>query len=217
MNIDKVGDKIIDQFVDHGLVKTFGDFYRLKKSSILELERQGEKSADNILASIEKSKHTTLARLIFALGIRFVGEQTAKALAEHFGDLNTFLKATEADLLQIPDIGPRVSKSILHWLAHPELVKEVQSLLALGVEFQKPTRRFEGPLAGKSFLVTGTLPVKRDEAQAMIEASGGKLLSGVSSKLSYLVVGDDPGSKVEKAQKLGVEILDWPGFLALLK
>lgn len=216
MNIDKVGDKIIEAFVDAGLIKSFSDFYRLKKSDVLELERQGEKSAENIIASIEKSKKTTLARLIFALGIRFVGEQTAKSLADHFGSLERFLSASESDLVSIPDIGPKVASSITHWLTQKRLVKEARALLDLGVEFEKPKRAEGGKLSGLSFVVTGTLPVKRDEAHDLIEAHGGKLLSSVSSKLNYLVVGEEAGSKLEKAEKLGVKILDWDGLKALI-
>lgn len=209
MNLDKVGDKIIDALNEAGLVKSFSDFYRLTKEDVLTLERQGDKSAENIINSIEKSKKTTLPRLIFALGIRFVGEQTAKALADHFGTLEKFLDASESDLLSIPDIGPKVALSIQQWLTQKKLVKEAQALLDLGVEFEKLKRVEGGKLSGSSFLVTGTLPVKRDEAHALIEANGGKLLSSVSAKLSYLVVGEEAGSKLEKAQRLGVTIIDW--------
>ncbi len=217
MNIDKIGDRIIAAFVDAGIVKTFSDFYRLKKSDVLGLERQGEKSADNIIASIAKSQHTTFARFIFALGIRFVGEQTAKAIADHFGSLEKFLAATESDLLQIPDIGPKVASSLLLWLGQDRLVNEARLLLDLGIVFEKSTRVEGGKLAGLSFLVTGTLPIKRDEAQGIIEANGGKLLSAVSSKLSFLVVGEEPGSKLEKAEKLGVKVIGWDQLQKMLE
>ncbi|MGZ5279449.1 MAG: helix-hairpin-helix domain-containing protein, partial [Pseudobdellovibrionaceae bacterium] len=216
MNLDKVGDRLIETFVDHGLVKSFSDFYRLDKSQILELDRQGEKSAENIIASIEKSKKTTLSRLIFALGIRFVGEQTAKSLANHFVTVEHFLDATEEDLLQVPDIGPKVAKSIVEWLSKKALVKEVRELSKLGVEIEKPKRNTEGPLSGKSFLITGTLPVKRDDAKDVIEQNGGKILGSVSSKLNFLVAGDDPGSKLEKAQTLGVNVISWEDLQKML-
>lgn len=209
MNIDKVGDRLIETFVDQGLLSSFSDFYRLKKAQILELERQGEKSAENIISSLEKSKKTSLARLIFALGIRFVGEQTAKALADHYVSIENFLNATEESLLEVPDIGPKVAKSIVEWLGNKALVKEVGALLKLGVEIEGPTRKGTGPLSGKSFLITGTLPVKRDDAKDFIEQNGGKILGSVSSKLNFLVVGDDPGSKLEKAQGLGVQVISW--------
>jgi DNA ligase (NAD+) len=209
MNLDKIGDRLIETFVDHGLVKSFSDFYRLDKSQILELDRQGEKSAENIINSIEKSKRTTLARLIFALGIRFVGEQTAKALANHFVTVDRFLDASDEDLLTVPDIGPKVAKSIMDWLSKKALVKEVRELSKLGLQIEGPQRKTEGSLSGKSFLITGTLPVKRDDAKDLIEQNGGKILGSVSSKLGFLVVGDDPGSKLEKAQSLGVSVISW--------
>src|SRR6185312_9402378 len=209
MNIDKVGDRLIETFVDAKLIKHFSDFYRLKKDQILELDRQGEKSAENIINSIEKSKHTTLSRLIYALGIRFVGEQTAKSLADHFITMEKFLQTDQEALVEIPDIGPKVAESIVAWLKNSHLIKEVHALEKLGVQIEGPQRKTEGPLSGKSFVITGTLTVKRDDAKDFIENNGGKILSGVSSKLSYLVVGDDPGSKVEKAQGLGVEIISW--------
>jgi DNA ligase (NAD+) len=209
MNLDKIGDRLIETFVDEKLVTKFSDFYRLKKEDILSLDRQGEKSAENIINSIEQSKSTTLAKLIFGLGIRFVGEQTAKHVADHFQTVENFLGAGEEELLQIPEIGPKVAKAILEWLHNPQLVKEVRDLVKLGVEVQKPQRATSGTLSGKSFLITGTLPVKRDEAKDLIEKHGGKILGSVSSKLNFLVVGDDPGSKLEKAQGLGVTIISW--------
>lgn len=217
MNIDKVGDKIIEALVDAGLVKTFSDFYGLKKEDLLKgLERQGDKSAENIIVSIKKSRKTTLARLIFSLGIRFVGEQTAKALSNHFVELEAFLKATPEDLVAVPDIGPKVASSISEWLGNPAIVKEAQKL-AKELEIETPTRKADGKLSGLSFLITGTLSVKRDEAKDLIESNGGKILSGVSSKLNYLVVGDDPGSKLDKAQSLGVNVIGWDDVLKMLR
>lgn len=216
MNMEKVGDKLIETLADNGLIETFSDLYKLKKEDLLSLERQGEKSVDNILKSIETSKKTTLSRLIYSLGIRFVGEQTGKLLADHFVEVEKFLQATKEDLETVPEIGPKVSSAILEALENKAFVKEVKEI-AKQLEFEKAKRNTEGPLSGKSFLVTGTLPVKRDEAHELIEANGGKLLSGVSSKLSYLVVGDDPGSKVEKAQSLNVKIISWDELLVLLK
>ncbi|MBC7371087.1 MAG: NAD-dependent DNA ligase LigA [Bdellovibrionaceae bacterium] len=209
MNLDKIGDRLIETLVDEKLVTKFSDLYRLKKSDVLELDRQGEKSADNIIASIEHSKQTTLARFIFGLGVRFVGEQTAKHVADHFVNVENFLGASEEDLLLIPEIGPKVAKAMLEWLSNPLLVKEVKDMMKLGVEFQKPQRSATGSLSGKSFLITGTLQVKRDDAKDFIEKNGGKILGSVSSKLNFLVVGDDPGSKLDKAQGLGVSVISW--------
>ncbi|MEK6627241.1 MAG: NAD-dependent DNA ligase LigA [Bdellovibrionota bacterium] len=215
MNLEKVGDKLIETLVDADLIRSFSDLYNLKKEHLLELERQAEKSVHNILSSIDAGKKTTLAKFIYALGIRFVGEQTAKLLADHFISIDGFLKATKEELESVPEIGPKVSLSILNSLENKDFVKEVIRLTKI-IEFEKPTRTLVGPLAGKSFLVTGTLAVKRDEAHDIIEKNGGKLLSGVSSKLNYLIVGDDPGSKVDKAQSLDVKIISWDELLKML-
>jgi len=215
MNMEKIGDKLIESLVDNNLIGTFSDLYTLKKEELLRLPRQGEKSVENILGSIEKSKKTTLAKFIYALGIRFVGEQTAKLLADHFISSDAFLRATKVELESIPEIGPKVSLSILKSLESADFATEVARLNSF-IELEKHTRIITGPLAGKSFLVTGTLPVKRDEAHEIIEKNGGKLLSGVSSKLNYLVVGDDPGSKVDKAQSLEVKIISWVELLKML-
>lgn len=217
MNLDKIGDRLIETLVDQRLVKSFSDLYHLKQTQLLELERQGEKSVQNILNSIEKSKKTTLARFIYSLGIRFVGEQTAKALAEHFVSIENFLEAKSEDLLSVPDIGPKVAESISAWLANETMVQEVQNLIKAGLQIEGPKRKHDGILSGKSFLVTGTLPVKRDEAKDLIETNGGKILSTVSAKLDYLIVGEDPGSKLKKAESLGVQILSWDDFNQLLK
>lgn len=217
MNIEKVGDRLIEIFVDQGLVQRFSDLYRLKEKTLLELDRQGEKSVENIMASLEASKKTTLPRFIFALGIRFVGETTARHLAEHFGTIERLAEASEEQLLQVPEIGVKVAKAIREWFQNPKLAREISDLQKLGVHIAAPQRNLEGKLSGQSFLITGTLPVKRDEAKDLIEKNGGKILSSVSSKLSYLVVGDDPGSKLEKAQSLGVQILDWEDLKKLIE
>jgi DNA ligase (NAD+) len=215
MNLEKVGEKLIEALIDKNLIENFSDLYQIKREQILSLDRQGEKSADNILKSIEASRKTTLAKFIYALGVRFVGEQTAKLLADHYIEIDKLLSTTKEELESIPEIGPKVSASILESLNNPIFVKEVRKLVRY-IDFEKPTRTGEGPLAGLSFLVTGTLPIKRDEAHEIIEKNGGKLLSGVSSKLSYLIVGDDPGSKVDKATSLNVKIISWEELLKML-
>lgn len=216
MNMDKIGDRLIETLVDQKLVTKFSDLFRLDKAQLLELDRQGEKSVENILKSIENSKQTTLARFIFALGIRFVGEQTAKHIADHFVTIENFLGAKEEDLLVIPEIGPKVAKALLEWLSNPKLIKDIKEMISLGVKFEAPKRSATGKLAGMSFLITGTLPVKRDDAKDFIEHNGGKILGSVSSKLNYLVVGDDPGSKLEKAQSLGVKVISWEELQAMV-
>lgn len=216
MNMEKVGDKLIEAFVERELIKSFSDLYKLTAKDLQTLERQGEKSIENILNSIEKSRQTTLARFIYALGIRFVGEQTAKLLADHYGTIENFMKTDAEELEKVPEIGEKVSATILKWLHDKRMQAEVKTL-AKYMTFEAPKRNLEGKLTGMSFLVTGTLPVKRNEAHEKIEENGGKLLSGVSAKLSYLIVGDDPGSKVDKAQSVGVKIISWEEFLELLK
>jgi DNA ligase (NAD+) len=216
LNIEKVGDRLIEIFVDQGLVKSYSDLYKLNRENLLNLDRQGEKSVENILSSIDQSKKTTLARFIYGFGIRFVGEQTAKLLADHFINLDRFLDASSESLLEVPEIGPKVADSILKWLSNKAMVKEAHEMVKLGITFEASKRSISGPLSGSSFVITGTLPVKREEAQSLIEKNGGKILSSVSSKLSYLVVGVDPGSKVEKAQGLGVKIISWDELLKLL-
>ncbi len=215
MNVEKVGDRLIETLVDNNLIKTFSDLYLLNKEPLLNLERQGEKSVENILHSLELSKKTTLAKFIYALGLRFVGEQTAKLLSDHFITVDSFLAANKEGLESIPEIGPKVSFSILKSLENPNFVKEVRELTKHLV-FEKPKRSAEGKLSGKSFLITGTLSIKRGEAHEIIENNGGKLLSGVSSKLNYLIAGDDPGSKIEKAQSLEVKIISWDELLKML-
>lgn len=215
INIEKVGDKLVEAFVEKGLVKTFSDIYKLTENEIQTLERKKKKSIDNILNSIEKSKNTTLARFIYALGIRYVGEQTAKLLADHYGTIENFMKTDAVELEKIPEVGGKVSATILKWL-HDERMQDEVKILSSFMKFEAPKRKLEGKLTGSSFLVTGTLPVKRESAHEIIENNGGKLLSGVSSKLSYLIVGEDPGSKAEKAQSLNVKIISWEEFLELL-
>jgi DNA ligase (NAD+) len=216
MNMEKVGDRLIETLVDEKLVQNYTDLFKLKKADLVRLERQGEKSVDNILKSVENSKKTTLARFIYAFGIRFVGEQTAKLISDHYIHLDRFLSATSESLLEIPEIGPKVADSILNWLGNKNLVKQAQELTKLGVSFEVSQRNLSGPLVGKSFVVTGTLPVKREQAHETIEKNGGKILSSVSSKLNYLIIGDDPGSKAQKAETLGVQIITWDDFIKMI-
>lgn len=217
LNMEKVGDKLIEKLVQEKMIKSFSDLYQLNKEKLSQLERQGQKSIENILNSIEKSKQTTVAKFIYGLGIRFVGEQTAKLLADHFLTVEKFMSAKTEELESVPEIGPKVSASIIKWIQNEDWQKEIKKLLDVGFQFEVAKRAEGGKLSGKSFLVTGTLPVKRDQAHEVIESNGGKLLSGVSSKLSYLVVGDDPGSKAEKAQSLGVQMISWDELLKLIQ
>lgn len=209
MNIDKLGDKIVEQLTGAGLVRSFSDIYRLTQKALEELPRQGKKSSENIINSIEKSKKSSLSRLIYAMGIRFVGEQTAKSLANHFQNLNAFLETNEEELLSIDDIGPKVSASIMTALDSDEFQKEIKSLIELGVELKAGKQTQKAGWNGLTFVITGTLPLGRDEVKAFIEEQGGKVTGSVSKKTSYVVAGEEAGSKLEKARELNVPVLSW--------
>jgi DNA ligase (NAD+) len=220
MDIEGLGDKLVDQLVDRGLVHTPADVYGLDLETLAGLERMAEKSAANLLAAIETSKATTLARFIFALGIRNVGETTAKDLARHLGSLDKLIAASEADLLAVRDVGPIVAQSIAQFFAEPHNLEVVNRLRAAGVHWPESAgmQQSAGTLMGKTLVLTGTLPtLTRDAAKEKIEAAGGKVAGSVSKKTDYVVAGEEAGSKLVKAQELGVTILDEAGLLALLE
>jgi DNA ligase (NAD+) len=205
------------------VIDTAADLYALDQTKLCALERMAAKSAQNVLDALEKSRDTTLARFIYALGIRNVGESTAKALAQHFGNLDALLHAAAFEgglqLLEVPDVGPVVARSIAEFLTDPvnlELVARLRRELRWK-EGEHVMTRPAGALAGKTFVLTGTLPtLSRDEAGAMIEAAGGKVSGSVSKKTAYVVAGAEAGSKLAKAEELGLAILDEAGLLALL-
>ena len=220
MDIEGLGDKLVEQLVDSGLVHTPADIYKLGMASLVNLERMAEKSASNILAAIERSKHTRLERFIYGLGIRNVGEATAKDLARYFGTLEALMRADEAQLIAVPDVGPIVAQSIVQFFAEPHNTEVVAELRAAGVTWPEGEGRqatLQSALTGKTFVLTGTLPhLSRDEAKAKIEALGGKVSGSVSKKTDYVVAGADAGSKLSRAQELGVALLDEEGLLKLL-
>ncbi|MGQ5489418.1 NAD-dependent DNA ligase LigA [Thauera sp. ZXT1-4] len=219
MDIEGLGDKLVDQLVDAAIVKTPVDLYRLGVLALANLERMGEKSAQNLLAAIEKSRATTLARFIFALGIRNVGEATARDLARYFGKLEALMAADVDALQQVPDVGPIVANAIAAFFAEPHNREVIEQLRAAGLHWEEgePAAAAAGALAGKTFVLTGTLPtLTRDEAKALIEARGGKVAGSVSKKTHYVVAGAEAGSKLDKAQALGVAILEEDGLLRLL-
>ena len=217
MDIDKVGERTIDQLVDAGLVKRFSDFYRLTLAQVMSLERQGEKSSQNIIDSINKSKRPTLSRFIYALGMRFVGEQMAKILASHFRSMERLLEATEDELDRIEGIGKRVAHSIATALNQKTLRDEIKSLENFGVIIANPpSLKKRGLLSDLNIVITGTLPVERNLIKDLIEENGGKSSSSVSKKTNYVLAGESPGSKIEKAQELGVPIIDWHEFQRLI-
>ncbi len=222
MDIENLGEKLVDQLVEGGLIHSLPDLYELKLETLARLDRMAEKSAQNLLDGLEKSRHTTLARFIYGLGIRHVGETTAKDLARHFGRLDVLLAADEQALLQVPDVGPVVASSIRHFLEEPHNREVIERLRAHGVTWPESDGAADSmvpqPLAGKTFVLTGTLPnMGRDEAKELLEAAGAKVAGSVSKKTDYVVAGAEAGSKLEKAQALGVAVLDEAGMLELLK
>lgn len=219
LDIEGLGDKLVDQLVTRQLVHTPADIYRLTIDALAGLDRMAEKSASKLLAAIERSKSTTLARFIYALGIPTVGEATAKDLARHFGTLDALLAADEAMLMQVRDVGPVVAQAIVQFFSEAHNRDVIQKLRSAGVHWTETQAHTKsaGKLINKSFVLTGTLPtLSRDEAREKIEALGGKVAGSVSSKTDYVIAGAEAGSKLEKARSLGVNILDEAGLLALL-
>ncbi|MDB5824451.1 MAG: ligA [Herminiimonas sp.] len=218
MDVEGLGDQLVEQLVDRQVISTAADLYRLGLSSLSELDRMAAKSAGNVLKALEKSKSTTLARFIYALGIRHVGESTAKELARHFGNLDALLEASEAQLLEVADIGPVVASSVQSFLADPLNRELIEQLRAAGIHWPEQVNESRPrPLLGKTFVLTGTLPtLKREDAQERIEAAGGKVAGSVSKKTSYVVAGADAGSKLAKAEELGITLLDEDGLLQIL-
>ncbi|MDO8348485.1 MAG: NAD-dependent DNA ligase LigA [Rugosibacter sp.] len=219
LDIEGLGEKLVEQLVEQHVVKTPADLYKLGVLALAHLDRMAEKSAANILAAIERSKTATLARFIYALGIRNVGEATAKDLARYFGNLDALMQASADELQQVPDVGPVVAASIAHFFAEAHNVEVIEQLRAAGVHWPEgePAPRAVMPLAGKTFVLTGTLPtLTRDEAKERIEALGGKVAGSVSKKTDFVVAGAEAGSKLEKAQQLGITILDETQLMELL-
>lgn len=219
VEVDGLGEKLIDQLVDSGVVRTLPDLYKLGLTALVQLDRMAEKSAINVLKALEASKDTTLPRFIYGLGIRHVGEATAKEFARHFGTLDAFMQASEEELLQVSDVGPVVAQSVRTFFEQAHHQEIVAQLRACGVNWAEgpPAERAPQPLTGKTVVLTGTLPnLGREEAKAMLEAAGAKVAGSVSQKTSYVVAGSEAGSKLEKALSLGVPVLDEAGLLALL-
>ncbi len=220
MDVEGLGDKLVDQLIEAQVVHSLPDLYKLGLASLSTLERMGDKSAQNLLAGLEKSKRTTLARFLYSLGIRQIGETTAKDLAKHFGSLDRIMDASTEQLLEVNDVGPIVAQSIRTFFEQPHNREVVEQLRAAGITWAEHDGEGDlspKPLAGKTFVLTGTLPVlTRDEAKEMIEAAGGKVSGSVSKKTTYVVAGEEAGSKLDKARELGVEILDEAGLRTLL-
>lgn len=219
LDIEGLGDKLVEQLVEAQLIRTLPDLYKLGFTTLAGLDRMADKSAANIVAALEKSKQTTLPRFLFGLGIRHIGESTAKDLAKHFGKLDAIMDATEEALLEVNDVGPVVATSLRTFFDQAHNREVVEQLRASGVTWEEgePAARTPRPLAGKTFVITGTLPtLSRDEAKDKLESAGAKVAGSVSKKTDCVVAGAEAGSKLEKAQALGVKVIDEAGMLAIL-
>jgi len=219
MDVDGMGDKLIEQLVDKGLIKNVADLYFINQENLANLDRMAEKSASNVMTSLEKSKQTSLARFLFGLGIKDVGEATAKSLAEYFTDLDSIISADELQLQEVPDVGPIVAQSSVLFFQQTHNIEVIKQLIDAGITWPKieKQRTETQKLIGKNFVITGTLKtLKRNELKDRLQAMGAKVSTSVSSKTDYLVAGEEPGSKLEKAQNLAVEIIDETSVLAML-
>ncbi|MEN9437286.1 MAG: ligase LigA, partial [Pseudomonadota bacterium] len=219
VEVDGLGDKLVDQLVDAGIVKTLPDLYRLGLVALAALERMADKSAQNLLDALQQSKQTTLARFVFGLGIRHVGEATAKSLVQHFGTMDAIMNASLEQLVAVDDVGPIVARSIRTFFDQPHNREVVEQLRACGVVWEEgaPAPQAAKRLLGKTFVLTGTFPtLSRDQAKDLLEAAGAKVAGSVSKKTHYVVAGSDAGSKLDKALALGITVLDEAGMQALL-
>jgi len=218
MNIEGLGEAVVVQLMEKGLVKTLSDLYSLNEEQLLPLERFGKKSAEALLGEIEKSKQAPLDRVLFGLGIRFVGERTAQTLADEFGSMDALMEAKQEDLERVNDVGPRVSESIVEFFHEQRNKDLVERLREAGLRFTAEKRQKSRKLEGKTFVLTGTLPnLSREEAKERIEAAGGRVSGSVSKKTHYVVAGEEAGSKLDKAQKLGVPVMDEAALVEMLK
>jgi DNA ligase (NAD+) len=218
MNIDGMGDALVAQLANRGLVKNVADIYKLTKDDLLQLERMGEKSAQNVLDEIQASKKLPLERVIFGLGIRFVGERTAQFLAEHFGSMDALMNANEEELEQVNEVGPRIAQSIAEFFQEPRNRDLVKRLHEADLTFTGKKKERGTKLAGKTFVLTGTLAqFTRDQAKKLIEDAGGRVSGSVSKKTDYVVAGSDAGSKLDKAKELGVSVISEEEMKELLR
>ena len=218
MNIEGLGDKLITQLIEKDLVKEPADLYTLTKDDLLKLDKVADKAATNLLEAIEKSKKTTLAKFIYALGIRHVGEHIANVLAQHFGNIESLASATEEELMAIDEIGPEIAQSIVSYFEDEDNRRQLKRLLECGIQIEAPSRPAKSPVAGKTFVFTGTLSsMTRSQAKELVERLGGRVASSVSAATDYVVAGASPGSKLAKAREKGVTVLNEEEFLKLVE
>jgi DNA ligase (NAD+) len=218
MNIEGLGEASVAQLLERGLVRSVADLYSLTEEQLVSLERFGAKSARTLLAEIERSKHAGLARVLMGMGIRFVGERTAEAIAQEFGSMDAIMNASAEELERVEEVGPRISEAITDFFARDANRDLIERLKAAGVEMTAEKKVRAETLAGLTFVLTGTLPtLSREEAKKRIEDAGGKTAGSVSKKTNYVVAGDEAGSKLDKAQALGVAVIDEAGLLAMLE
>jgi DNA ligase (NAD+) len=217
MNIDGMGEALVNQLTERGLVKNVADIYKLTKQDLLSLERMGEKSAQNILREIEASKKLPLERVIYGLGIRFVGERTAQFLAEELGSMDALMNASQAGLQQVNEVGPRIAESIAEFFQEPRNRELIERLRQAGLTFNGIRKERGTKFAGKTFVLTGTLTLPRDQVKKTIEAAGGRVSGSVSKKTDYVIAGSDAGSKLDKAKELGVAVIGEKDLANLLE
>jgi len=218
MNIDGLGDALVDQLVDRQMLTNVAELYDLTEEKLMTLERMGRKSAANLISNINKSRRNPLPRVISALGIRFVGERTSQILAETFGSLDKVATATREQLQAAEEVGPRVAEAIFQFFREPQNLQLIEKLRGAGLQFEHAVKeKKNGPLAGLTFVLTGSLAgLSRDEAKRRIEAAGGKVLASVTKKTSFVVAGEEPGSKLDKALSLGIPVIDEDRLLSMI-
>jgi DNA ligase (NAD+) len=218
MDIEHLGPALIDQLIETGLVKNFANIYKLTKEDLVELERMADKSAQNVIDSIEAGKTRPLWRFIAALGIRHIGGQSAQILAEYFGSLEALISADQEQLAEIDQIGPIMAKSVYEYFHDPKNISVINQFLSAGVKLQKPTARRSDKMAGKTVVITGTLEnFMRQQAEQAVKQAGGKISSSVSKKTDFVLAGENPGSKLDKAHQFGIKIIKEEDFIKMLE